>query len=85
MSKHFRTDIEGLRAIAALLVIAAHSAIPGLAGCFIGVDIFFVISGYLIASILFRELDSTDTIALWRFYANRLRRTLDYHGRAALS
>lgn len=76
MSKHFRTDIEGLRAIAVLLVIAAHFAIPGLAGGFIGVDIFFVISGYLITSILFRELDSTDTIALLRFYANRLRRLL---------
>lgn len=76
MSTHFRTDIEGLRAIAVLLVIAAHFAILGLADGFIGVDIFFVISGYLITSTLFRELDSTNTIALLRFCANRLRRLL---------
>lgn len=76
MPQHFRSDIEGLRAIAVLLVIAAHFAIPGFAGGFIGVDIFFVISGYLITGILFREMNGTDTIALWRFYANRLRRLL---------
>lgn len=72
----FRPDIEGLRAIAVLLVIAAHYAIPGFAGGFIGVDIFFVISGYLITGILVREYQATGRIALMRFYANRLRRLL---------
>lgn len=76
MSQHFRHDIEGLRAIAVLLVIAAHFAIPGFAGGFVGVDIFFVISGYLITSILLREQQSSGTIQLGRFYANRLRRLL---------
>ena len=72
----FRPDIEGLRAIAVTLVIAAHYAIPGFAGGFIGVDIFFVISGYLITGILMREYQETGRIALLRFYANRLRRLL---------
>ncbi|WP_423458058.1 acyltransferase family protein [Ottowia sp. VDI28] len=72
----FRPDIEGLRAIAVLLVIGAHFAIPGLSAGFIGVDVFFVISGYLITGILVRERENTGRIALTRFYANRLRRLL---------
>ena len=72
----FRPDIEGLRAIAVLLVIAAHYAIPGFSGGFIGVDIFFVISGYLITGLLVREHQATGHIALLRFYTNRLRRLL---------
>lgn len=72
----FRPDIEGMRAIAVLLVVAAHYAIPGFSGGFIGVDIFFVISGYLITGILVREYQATGRIALLRFYANRLRRLL---------
>lgn len=63
-----------MRAIAILLVIAAHFGIPGFSAGFIGVDIFFVISGYLITSILVREYDSHGRINLPRFYANRLRR-----------
>lgn len=74
--KHFRPDIEGMRAIAILFVIAAHFAIPGFSGGFIGVDIFFVLSGCLITSILVREYESTQRIALLRFYTNRLRRLL---------
>lgn len=72
----FRPDIEGLRAVAILLVVGSHFAVPGFAAGFIGVDIFFVISGYLITSILFREYERTSTIRLGRFYANRLRRLL---------
>lgn len=75
-SAFFRPDIEGLRAIAVLSVIAAHYAIPGFSGGFVGVDIFFVISGYLITGILVREHQATGRIALLRFYANRLRRLL---------
>ncbi len=72
----FRPDIEGLRAIAVLLVVCAHYAIPGFSGGFIGVDIFFVISGYLITGILVREHEASGRIALLRFYSNRLRRLL---------
>lgn len=71
---HFRADIEGLRAIAILLVIGAHFGLPGMSGGFIGVDIFFVISGYLITGLLVREHAETSNIRLLRFYANRFRR-----------
>lgn len=70
----FRPDIEGLRALAVLLVICAHFAVPGFSAGFIGVDIFFVISGYLITGILVREHEASGKIALARFYANRIRR-----------
>lgn len=76
MNSSFRPDIEGLRAVAVLLVIAAHFDLPGFSGGFIGVDIFFVISGFLITGILLREQSTTGTIALGRFYARRLRRLL---------
>lgn len=72
----FRPDIEGLRAIAILLVVAAHAKLPGLAGGFIGVDIFFVLSGFLITGLLLREAEATGTIDLTQFYARRLRRLL---------
>lgn len=75
-SATFRADIEGLRAVAILLVVAGHYAVPGFSAGFIGVDVFFVISGYLITSILVREREETGRIRLLRFYANRLRRLL---------
>lgn len=75
-SARFRADIEGLRAVAILLVVASHYAIPGFSGGFIGVDVFFVVSGYLITSILVREHEETGRIDLLRFYSNRLRRLL---------
>lgn len=75
-NKNFRADIEGMRAVAILLVIAAHFGVPGFYAGFVGVDIFFVLSGYLITSILVREYEASQTIRLARFYANRLRRLL---------
>jgi peptidoglycan/LPS O-acetylase OafA/YrhL len=72
----FRPDIEGLRGVAILLVVAYHAAIPGLSGGYVGVDIFFVLSGYLITGLLIRELEQTGTIDFWRFYARRARRLL---------
>jgi peptidoglycan/LPS O-acetylase OafA/YrhL len=72
----YRGDIEGLRAVAILLVIAAHSGIPWLAGGFIGVDVFFVLSGYLITGLLVQEIRKTGRLQLWKFYARRLRRLL---------
>lgn len=70
----FRADIEGLRAIAILLVLAYHAKVPGFEGGYIGVDIFFVLSGYLITWLLINEAQKTGTINLTRFYARRARR-----------
>jgi peptidoglycan/LPS O-acetylase OafA/YrhL len=72
----FRPDIEGLRAVSVLLVIAGHAGVPFLAGGFIGVDVFFVISGFLITGLLYRESTSTGRISLRDFYARRVRRIL---------
>lgn len=71
-----RGDIEGLRALAVLLVVAYHSGVTQLAGGFIGVDVFFVISGFLITSLLLREVETTDSVDLPQFWARRLRRIL---------
>ena len=72
----FRTDIEGLRALAVLLVVAYHASLPGIGGGFIGVDVFFVLSGYLITTLLTREVELTGGIRLGSFYARRIRRLL---------
>lgn len=68
----FRPDIEGLRALAILLVVAAHAGVPGVAGGFVGVDVFFVLSGYLIT----RMLAHPSRPSIVAFYAARLRRLL---------
>ena len=70
-----RRDIEGL-AVAVLVVVAYHAGITGFAGGFIGVDVFFVISGFLITSLLLNEKISTGRIDLREFYARRIRRLL---------
>ncbi|WP_181149731.1 acyltransferase family protein [Arthrobacter sp. MYb227] len=75
-SMGFRSDIQGLRAIAVLMVIIHHLRPGALPGGFIGVDMFFVISGYLITAHLFREMRATGTIALASFWARRIRRLL---------
>jgi peptidoglycan/LPS O-acetylase OafA/YrhL len=67
-------ELTGLRALAVFLAISEHTEIPGLRGGWIGVDIFFVLSGYLITSILVSEWRRTDTIRLGRFYAKRVLR-----------
>jgi peptidoglycan/LPS O-acetylase OafA/YrhL len=72
----FRPDIEGLRALAIVLVVMCHAHVPGLAGGFVGVDVFFVISGYLITGLLIDEVRRTGRIDLWRFYARRIRRLM---------
>ena len=76
----FRSDINGLRAIAVILVIFFHFQVPGFSAGFIGVDIFFVISGFLMTSILYRGLENNFskgyTTLLWSFYIGRARRIL---------
>ncbi|AQA06713.1 acyltransferase [Mycobacterium sp. MS1601] len=72
----YRPDIEGLRAVAVLAVVLFHAQIPGLDGGFVGVDIFFVISGFLITGLLWRETSTTGTVRLRNFYGARARRLL---------
>jgi peptidoglycan/LPS O-acetylase OafA/YrhL len=72
----FRPDIEGLRAVAVIAVVLYHADIPGVAGGYVGVDVFFVISGFLITGLLWREVATADTIRLGRFYGARTRRLL---------
>jgi peptidoglycan/LPS O-acetylase OafA/YrhL len=69
----FRPDINGLRAWAVLLVILYHFGIPGFDGGFLGVDVFFVISGFLMTSIIVEGL-RTERFSLWQFYLARARR-----------
>lgn len=73
-TSRFRPDIEGLRAIAVLLVLLWHAGVPFLPGGFIGVDVFFVVSGFLMTGILHRELVIRQRISLLKFYARRARR-----------
>lgn len=72
----FRPDIEGLRAVAVLAVVLFHAGMPGVGGGFIGVDVFFVISGFLITGMLWREVSTTGGVRLSRFYGARARRLL---------
>ena len=72
----FRPDIEGLRGVAVLVVVLFHAGLAGVGGGFVGVDVFFVISGFLITGLLLREHDRTGRIAFLSFYARRARRLL---------
>ncbi|WP_157019135.1 acyltransferase family protein [Mesorhizobium xinjiangense] len=69
----YRPDIDGLRAVAILPVLLFHSGVAGFSGGFVGVDVFFVISGYVIALSLLDDLEN-DRFSIWRFYAKRIRR-----------
>jgi peptidoglycan/LPS O-acetylase OafA/YrhL len=72
----YRRDIEGLRAIAVIAVLLFHFGVPGMQGGYIGVDVFFVISGFLITSLLIAERSGTGRVSLRDFYARRIRRLL---------
>ncbi|GAA2242715.1 acyltransferase family protein [Rarobacter faecitabidus] len=74
--RHFRADIQALRAIAVLLVVIYHLRPERISGGFIGVDVFFVISGFLITSHLVREAAATGRVRLGAFWAARARRIL---------
>ncbi|WP_067104533.1 MULTISPECIES: acyltransferase family protein [Microbulbifer] len=71
----YRRDIDGLRAVAVLPVLFAHAGLPGFSGGFVGVDVFFVISGFLITGILLREIGE-GRFSLANFYERRARRIL---------
>jgi peptidoglycan/LPS O-acetylase OafA/YrhL len=74
-TKAFRHDINGLRAWAVIAVVLYHFGIPGFTGGFIGVDVFFVISGFLMTSIIIEGLER-GTFSLWGFYLARARRII---------
>jgi peptidoglycan/LPS O-acetylase OafA/YrhL len=71
-----RADIQGLRAVAVLLVVLYHAGLPALPGGYVGVDVFFVISGYVITGMLWREIEHTGRVDLASFYARRIGRLL---------
>src|SRR5688572_5752126 len=74
--QHFQPEIQGMRALSVLAVIWAHARIPGLPGGFTGVDVFFVISGFLLTRLLLSEMRRTGRIDLLAFWARRARRLL---------
>ena len=71
----YRTDIQGLRAVAIVLVVVCHTGLA-LPGGFVGVDVFFVVSGFVMGRLLTRELDDEGTLSFGGFYARRARRLL---------
>src|SRR3954469_7438719 len=73
---HYRPQLDGLRAVAVYLVVAYHAGIHGFSGGFIGVDLFFVLSGYLVTQLLLRDFRQSERIGFRRFYARRMRRLL---------
>lgn len=75
-ARAFRPDIEGLRAIAVVLVLLNHAGWRLFDGGYVGVDVFFVLSGFLITGLLIREVQKTGGISLGNFYARRARRLL---------
>jgi peptidoglycan/LPS O-acetylase OafA/YrhL len=74
--KDFRPDIEGLRGFTLLAILGFHAEVPGVGGGFVGPDVFFIISGFVITGQLWREVSTTGTIKLRPFYGARARRLL---------
>jgi peptidoglycan/LPS O-acetylase OafA/YrhL len=70
----YRPEIDGLRAIAVLVVMLFHFGVPGFGGGFVGVDVFFVISGYLITRLISNEIATTGEFRFAEFYVRRIRR-----------
>jgi peptidoglycan/LPS O-acetylase OafA/YrhL len=73
---HYQPAIDGLRAVAITPVVLFHAGVPGLSAGYLGVDVFFVLSGFLISRLLLDELQQTGTIDFTNFYARRVRRLL---------
>src|SRR5664280_2272037 len=74
--RKFRPDVEGLRAFAVALVVLFHAGVPRVTGGFVGVDVFFVLSGFVITGLLLRERTATGHTGLLSFYGRRSRRIL---------
>ncbi|MEO9325033.1 acyltransferase family protein [Nocardioides sp. C4-1] len=72
----YRGDVQGLRAVAVLAVVAGHYGLPGLPGGFLGVDVFLVVSGFLITQLVVGEARRTGRVSIGGFYARRARRIL---------
>ena len=72
----FMPGLDGIRAIAVILVFAFHAKVPGFTGAYIGVDVFFVLSGFLISTLLLQEIDATGTVAIRAFWRRRMVRLL---------
>lgn len=75
-TRGFRPELQGLRAVAVLMVVLFHAGVPGLQGGFVGVDVFFVISGYLISRLLMDDLARFGRIRYANFFARRAKRLL---------
>ena len=74
--RRFRADVQGLRAVAVTLVLLFHAHVPGMGGGYVGVDVFFVISGFVITGLLLRERSSSASTSILSFYARRVRRII---------
>jgi peptidoglycan/LPS O-acetylase OafA/YrhL len=74
--RRFRPDVEGLRAVAVVLVVLYHAGLKGLTGGYVGVDVFFVISGFVITGVLLREQAATKGVSIIGFYGRRSRRII---------
>ena len=74
--RKFRPDVQGLRAVAILLVVLFHAGVPGVSGGYVGVDVFFVISGFVITGVLLRERASNGSTSILAFYGRRARRII---------
>jgi peptidoglycan/LPS O-acetylase OafA/YrhL len=74
--RSFRPDVEGLRAVAVGAVVLFHAGVPGFGGGYVGVDVFFVISGFVITRLLFRMVEKSGRPRFAEFYARRARRIL---------
>lgn len=70
----YRADIDGLRALSVIVVIAFHLGLPGFGGGFVGVDVFFVISGFLITNLIYKEYQITANFSFKNFYFRRFKR-----------
>ena len=76
MSWSYRPALDGVRCLAVYLVVVFHTGVGVFSGGFVGVDLFVVLSGFLVSTILFQELADTGRLDLARFYDRRVRRLL---------
>lgn len=78
--RKYRPDVEGLRAVAVAAVVLFHAKLLGFAGGFVGVDVFYVISGFVITGVLLRKVERSGSVGFADFYARRARRILPAAG-----